>query len=425
MSASDEAGTNVGHKHRRRTDAAGATSGLEQLSGAIESGAGLPAVGRAAAAVLDASIALIDRSGTVLAVAAASPDEESKLLAGGEAVNALELTVAESAVGEMRWRPRSGAEPDAPLLRMVATLVGLELERSRSPEWASEEAAADFVRSLLARSVTDRGDIAARAGELGADLSKGSGVLIARAHPRAAQSGEWRGRVLAIALRAVRAISAGALAAEGDEAREGTEVIAVVPADEDGRLTRAAEALATELEQGLTGFAVTVSRSRIAADPVDLYRAGQEARLAANVGEAEGARLLAFEETGAYRLLLPAMSEDPAELERFYAETVEPLLAYDEQYETDLLKTVETYLDHDGNVAATAQTLFTHRHTIRYRLERAKELCGHDVTSTEGREKLGLGLKAMRVLGIAAPVGPAAEPGAEGGRVSRQGSDSD
>jgi DNA-binding PucR family transcriptional regulator len=104
------------------------------------------------------------------------------------------------------------------------------------------------------------------------------------------------------------------------------------------------------------------------------------------------------------------MSEDPAELERFYSETVEPLAAYDEQYETDLVATVEAYLERDGNVAATAQQLFTHRHTIRYRLERAKELCGHDVTSTEGREKLGLGLKAMRVLGIAAPRGPAREP---------------
>ena len=125
--------------------------------------------------------------------------------------------------------------------------------------------------------------------------------------------------------------------------------------------------------------------------------------------------MLAFEDTGAYRLLLPAMSEDPAELERFYAETVEPLVAYDEQYETELVATVETYLDNDGNVAATAQQLFTHRHTIRYRLERVRELCGHDVTSTEGREKLGLGLKAMRVLGIASPVGPGARAGHRGG----------
>ncbi|MGB2850798.1 MAG: helix-turn-helix domain-containing protein, partial [Solirubrobacterales bacterium] len=50
-----------------------------------------------------------------------------------------------------------------------------------------------------------------------------------------------------------------------------------------------------------------------------------------------------------------------------------------------------------------------HRHTVRYRLERVKELSGHDLTSTEGREKIGLGLKAMRVLGIPAPGGPAME----------------
>ena len=59
-----------------------------------------------------------------------------------------------------------------------------------------------------------------------------------------------------------------------------------------------------------------------------------------------------------------------------------------------------------------------HRRTESASLERAKELCGHDVTSTEGREKLGLGLKAMRVLGIAAPVGPALEPGTEAGKVA-------
>jgi DNA-binding PucR family transcriptional regulator len=391
--------------------------GLEELSAAIESGAGMPAVARAAGRALGASVALIDRASNVLAVAAASPDEERKLLAGGARVETVELRVADNAVGELRWRPRDQDEPDGALLRMVATLLGLELERSRSPEWATEEAASDFVRALLTREITDRGDIQARAAELGADLSAGAGVLIARAVPHVAQDGEWRGRVLAIALRAVRAVSSGALAAEGASEGEAADVIAVVPADGDERLARGADALANELETGLTGFTVGVARSRIAADPVDLFRAGQEALLAANVGEAEGARVLAFEDTGAYRLLLPAMSEDPAELERFYSETVEPLLAYDEQYETELVTTVETYLENDGNIAATAQQLYTHRHTIRYRLERARELCGHDVTATEGREKLGLGLKAMRVLGIHSPAGPAREPGTEAGKV--------
>jgi sugar diacid utilization regulator len=390
---------------------------LEELSAAIESGAGMPAVARAAGRALAASVALIDRASNVLAVSAASPDEEKKLLGGGGGVETVELRVADTSVGELRWRPRDEEEPDAALLRMVSTLVGLELERSRSPEWATEEAAGDFVRGLLERRIGESGDIEARAAELGSDLGGGAGILIGRAAPHVAQTGEWRSRVLAIALRTVRAVSAGALAAEGQQEGEGAEIVAVVPADGDERLARAAEALANELEEELTGFSVTVSRSRIAAQPGDLYRAGQEARLAANVGEAEGVRVLAFEDTGAYRLLLPAMTEDPAELERFYSETVEPLVAYDEQYETELVATVETYLENDGNVAASAQQLFTHRHTIRYRLERARELCGHDVTSTEGREKLGLGLKAMRVLGIGSPAGPAREPGTEGGRV--------
>jgi sugar diacid utilization regulator len=390
---------------------------LEELSAAIEAGAGMPAVARAAGRALAASVALIDRASNVLAVAAASPDEEKKLLAGGGGVEVVELRVADTSVGELRWRPRGEDEPDTALLRMVATLVGLELERSRSPEWATEEAAGDFVRALLGREITDRGDIEARAAELGTDLAGGAGVLIARAVPHVAQTGEWRVRVLAIALRAVRAVSPGALAAEGNPEGEGAEIVAVVPTEGDEQLARASDALANELDEGLTGFTVGVSRSRVASDPVDLYRAGQEALLAANVGEAESARVLAFENTGAYRLLLPAMSEDPAELERFYSETVEPLVAYDEQYETELVATVETYLENDGNVAATAQQLFTHRHTIRYRLERARELCGHDVTSTEGREKLGLGLKAMRVLGIGSPAGPARERGTEAGQV--------
>jgi hypothetical protein len=46
-----------------------------------------------------------------------------------------------------------------------------------------------------------------------------------------------------------------------------------------------------------------------------------------------------------------------------------------------------------------------------------------DVSSTDGRERLGLGLKAMRVLGIALHGGPARERGAGGGRVPREAKD--
>jgi hypothetical protein len=396
---------------------------LDALSEAIESGAGLPAVARAAGAALGASVALIDRSSAVLAVAATSSAEESKLLSGAEDVGTLELRVADAVVGELRYRSR-GDEPPATVMRMVSTLLALELERSRAPEWASDEAAGAFVDAVLARQVTDRGDIIARAAELGTGVEDGAGVVFARAAPRAAQTEDWRARVLVVALRSLRSASTAAiarLAEHGDRA----EVGAIVPAAEPEQLERAAKALTRELDASLPGFHLTVARSRWVGDPVDLYRAGQEARLAANVAEADGLELLAFEDTGSYRLLLPAMSEDPGELERFYEETVAPLSAYDEQYETDLVKTIEAYLENDGNVTPTADQLFTHRHTVRYRLERVKELCGHDITSTEGREKLGLGLKAMRVLGIPPPRGPAMEPGTEAGRakVRKKGED--
>ncbi len=392
---------------------------LEALSEAIESGAGLPAVARAAGAALGGSVALIDRSSAVLAVAASSSAEETKLLSAEGDVAMLELRVADAVVGELRYRARGG-DPSATLIRMVSTLLALELERSRAPEWASDEAAGEFVRAVLERRVTDRGDIVARASELAVGVAEGGGVVVARAGPRAAQTGDWRARVLIVALRALRAASSGAIAALG-ESGERADVSAIVPGAERAQLERAAKALARELAASLPGFHLTVSHSRWVADPADLYRAGQEALLAANVAEADGLELLSFEDTGSYRLLLPAMSEASGELERFYEETVAPLSAYDDQYETELVRTIEAYLDNDGNVTPTAEQLFTHRHTIRYRLERVRDLCGHDITSTEGREKLGLGLKSMRVLGISPPRGPALEPGTEAGRAKVRG----
>jgi len=401
---------------------------LAALSEGIEAGEGLPTLVRAAARALGASVALIDRSSAVLAVAAASSDEESKLLAGGDDVISVALEVAGGQVGELRIRRDAAVESSGlseATERIVFNLLALELERSRSGDWASEEAAGDFVRSLIVRDITDRRDITARAADLGADLGSGGGVVMGRVHPKAAQSEDWRSRALTLAVRGVKAVSPDALVAASEPAtggveRRDAELIVVVPTDDEDLLARVARSLLAELEVELGGFTITVGRSRVATDPTDLHRAGQEARLALNVGEAEGSGSLAFEETGSYRLLLPAMSEAPGELQGFYSETVEPLAAYDEQYETELLATLEAYLENDGNVARTAERMFTHRHTIRYRLERARELCGHDATSTEGRERLGLGLKAMRVLGIAGPGGPAREPGTEAGSVSRK-----
>lgn len=384
-------------QHAEANGAALAT--LDPLCEAIEAGAGLPALTRTAMACLSASLAVIDRTGVVLAVAARTRAEEERLLQVGYGVETIDLRVSGNTVGELRWRNHR-AVPASPLLRPTATLIALEVERLRSPEWAEGEAASELVEAILSRAVTGRDDIVAKATEQGLDLeATGATVLIARLEPRSAQASEWRARLLTVSLRALRSVVSGTLVAMAGE-DERAEVTALIAAPSQDIVVRAAGALERELVAALTGFSITIAYSRYTEDPTELFRAGKEALLAVNVAAAEGRSPLAFEDTGSYRLLLGTMSEDPGELERFYAETMAPLVAYDSQYETDLVATVEAYLANDGNIGATAEHMFTHRHTIRYRLDRAKELCGHDITSSDGRERLGLGLKAMRVLGI-------------------------
>jgi len=403
------------------------SAALGAIAEAVEGGAGLPEVARACGRALDASVAVVDASSRVVAVACASPDDERAVLSGEAGSEKVELTVGGGVVGRLHFRERGERNPPD-LVRVVAAILALEVERARAPERASEEAVRDLLDDLVSRRLTDRENIVARGTELGADLAAGGSVIVARAVPQQPQEGDWPARVLTVAERGARAVErtclVGAIALRpGGESidldgrdRAG-EVVVVVPGDDGELARRVIGGVRRELEAGLPSFALALGRSRVASDPADLYRAAAEALLAVNVAQAQGVLALNFEETGAYRLLLSSMTDNPVELRSFHDETVAPLLAYDEQYETELVRTLETFLEENGNVAQTAQRLFTHRHTIRYRLERVKELTELDVSSTDGRERLGLGLKAMRVLGIVPPHGPASESGAETGRV--------
>jgi sugar diacid utilization regulator len=407
---------------RDATSSAPDLHALDAITDAVAAGAGLPEIVRAAARALDASLALIDRTSVVLAVAARSPAEEQALLREAEGVERVELRVADAVVGQLRvrWRETGESSPGPTLLRLVTTLVASEVERVRGPERASEEAAAAFVHAVLGREIRDGDDLVARGKELGIALDRGGSVVVVRAHARTPAEEDWRARLLALAERGGRSIAPGAIAA-ASRGGDGDEVVVLVP-DADGEAgRRVAATVLRELEANLSGFAFAVGRSRVARDPEELHRAGNEALLAANVVEGDpDESLLSYDDTGTYQLLLPHMS-DPVELRRFYDDTVSKLVAYDEQYETsDLVGTLETFLDCDGNVNATAARLITHRHTVRYRFERVREITGLDVSSTDGREKLSFGLKAMRVLGIAAPRGPASERGAVAGRVRRE-----
>src|SRR5437667_104748 len=120
------------------------------VSAAVEAGAGLPEVARAVERALDASVAVVDAAGSVLAVACRSPDDERAVLSGAAGREIRELRVADATVGELRYRPR-GKPPPAALVGMVGTLIALEIERSRAPERASPSCRAAWPRRSSGR----------------------------------------------------------------------------------------------------------------------------------------------------------------------------------------------------------------------------------------------------------------------------------
>src|SRR6476469_9502784 len=188
-------------------------SALDPIADAVQSGAGLPEVLRAAARALSASLAVSDRGGTVLAVAAKSPADERSLMAETDGVESIELRVADEPVGTLRMRARP--EPGVALLRLVTTLVASEVERLRAPDRASAAALGSFLRAVLSRELSGREDIVARASELGVDLDGGATAVVVRVRALVTTDDGWRERVLAVADRGVRGAHPSAVAAPG------------------------------------------------------------------------------------------------------------------------------------------------------------------------------------------------------------------
>jgi DNA-binding PucR family transcriptional regulator len=60
--------------------------------------------------------------------------------------------------------------------------------------------------------------------------------------------------------------------------------------------------------------------------------------------------------------------------------------------------TLEAYLVNNCNMNATAAAIYAHRHTVAYRLDRVRELTELDPLVSEDRERLGLGMKAYRII---------------------------
>jgi PucR-like helix-turn-helix protein/purine catabolism regulatory family protein len=120
-----------------------------------------------------------------------------------------------------------------------------------------------------------------------------------------------------------------------------------------------------------------------------LAQARQARRLAALLGG--GARLVDAAEVGSVDLLLAAV---PGEARRaFRAGLLAPLLDYDREHGTELVRTLRVFLDCSGSWTKAADTIFVHVNSLRYRIRRVEELTGRDLGSLADQAALLLALR--------------------------------
>ncbi|MCC6606320.1 MAG: helix-turn-helix domain-containing protein [Anaerolineae bacterium] len=106
-------------------------------------------------------------------------------------------------------------------------------------------------------------------------------------------------------------------------------------------------------------------------------------------------QVVPFSSLGVYQLLVQ-MEEHPA-VRNFTDQVIGPLVEYDDQHNSSLVKTMDAYFEHHGNISQTAESLFIHRNTLLYRLDRIQELTGHDLNQSNMRLALHLALKLWQL----------------------------
>ena len=102
-----------------------------------------------------------------------------------------------------------------------------------------------------------------------------------------------------------------------------------------------------------------------------------------------------FNDLGVYRYLYKIARMD--DLRDMYQDQVARIATYDRRKGTDLLDTLETYLECAGNLTKTSNRLFVHRNTLIQRLERLQSLCDIDLQDRSNWLTLQVAIKVFKL----------------------------
>jgi purine catabolism regulator len=130
-----------------------------------------------------------------------------------------------------------------------------------------------------------------------------------------------------------------------------------------------------------------------------LRRSFHEARCAleaAMLANGHAPKVASYRDLGAFELLLSLQDDEAL---RLYCDSVlGPLEDATGEYGDELIRSLEAFIEQNGQWERAARELYCHRHTLRYRIRRVEQLTGRDLSSARDRIEFWLALRARELV---------------------------
>jgi len=275
---------------------------------------------------------------------------------------------------------RRADHADLVALEHGATVLAMELARLRGIADTELRLRRDLVHDLL--DGTDDASAVSRAEALDYDLRRPHRVVIVE--------GRGRSRAHDALLGAVRRAMRKARQAGLVETWSGNVAIVTAGQADWEQLRRA---IVSDL-----GGQCHIGVGGTCARPSELPRSLREAGLALRLQKTllPGSGACEYPRLGIFRML--AAIPDLTDVEEFVREWLGTLLDYDARRKAELVRTLTQYLEHGGNYDATAAELSVHKSTLKYRLQRIRELTGVELNDPDVHFNLQLATRAWGTL---------------------------
>lgn len=127
---------------------------------------------------------------------------------------------------------------------------------------------------------------------------------------------------------------------------------------------------------GLKSENYHIGVSSVSSDHGRLGQLINESKIALKYTCFRDAFLKSFSDLGIYQILIPMLDQPTSTY--FYEDIIRKIIDYDNTHQSDLLKTTIAYIQSDGNIKKTAESLFQHNNTIRFRIRKMKEIINLD-----------------------------------------------